>query len=62
MKQYRNRNEIQGLTEAMVTQRVQNGRVNRYTGVKTRSVGEIVVHNVINLLNVANILLALLVI
>ncbi len=62
MKQYRNRNEIQGLTEAMVNQRVQNGRVNRYTGVKTRSVGEIVVHNVINLFNVANILLALLVI
>ena len=46
----------------MVAQRIREGRVNRYTGVKTRSVGEIVFHNVINLFNVANILLALLVI
>lgn len=62
MKQYRNPDEIKGLTNAMVEEREKKNQINRYAGVKTRSVSEIVFRNIFNLFHIANALLAVLVI
>lgn len=53
-----NEDKLQGLTQAQVQERIEQGKVNENADVKTRSIGRIVYDNVCTLFNLVNIILA----